>query len=54
LKIYPSLLPRYRGPAPIQHAILSGDPEIGVSTIIILKRNEGIDAGDVWGSDDMV
>ncbi|KAK0203538.1 formyl transferase [Desarmillaria ectypa] len=53
LNVHPSLLPRYRGPAPIQQAILSGDSETGVSIISMLKRKEGIDAGDVWGSDKM-
>ncbi|KAK0192944.1 formyl transferase [Armillaria mellea] len=47
LNVHPSLLPRLRGPAPIQHAILNGDSETGVSIISMLKRQEGIDAGDV-------
>ena len=37
LNIHPSLLPKYRGPSPIQTAILSGDRETGV-TIIKLDR----------------
>ncbi|KAK0449754.1 formyl transferase [Desarmillaria tabescens] len=53
LNVHPSLLPRYRGPAPIQHAILNCDTETGVSIISMLKSKEGIDAGDVWGSDKM-
>ncbi|KAG7448799.1 Formyltransferase [Guyanagaster necrorhizus] len=53
LNVHPSLLPKYRGPAPIQHAILSGDSATGVSIISMLKRKEGIDAGDVWGSKKM-
>ncbi|KAK0459926.1 formyl transferase, partial [Armillaria novae-zelandiae] len=50
LNVHPSLLPRLRGPAPIQHAIMNGESETGVSIINMLKRQEGIDAGDVWGS----
>ncbi|KAK0494562.1 formyl transferase [Armillaria luteobubalina] len=50
LNVHPSLLPRLRGPAPIQHAILNGESETGVSIINMLKREEGIDAGNVWGS----
>ena len=31
LNIHPSLLPKYRGPAPLHHALLNGDSETGVS-----------------------
>jgi methionyl-tRNA formyltransferase len=44
LNIHPSLLPRYRGAAPIQRAILDGERETGV-TIIVLS--EQVDAGDI-------
>ena len=44
LNIHPSLLPRYRGAAPIQRAILAGERETGV-TIIVLS--EQVDAGDI-------
>lgn len=44
LNIHPSLLPRYRGAAPIQRAIIAGEPETGVS---IFLMNEKIDQGDV-------
>jgi methionyl-tRNA formyltransferase len=44
LNIHPSLLPRYRGAAPIQHALLAGERETGV-TIIFLS--EQVDAGDI-------
>ncbi|KAG5646738.1 hypothetical protein DXG03_002420 [Asterophora parasitica] len=50
LNLHPSLLPAYRGPAPIQHAILNGDKETGVSVIEMLKWKEGIDAGSIWGT----
>ena len=44
LNIHASLLPRWRGAAPIERAILSGDKETGVS---IMQMNEGLDTGDV-------
>src|SRR5690606_2520007 len=40
-----SLLPRWRGAAPIQHAILAGDPETGVS---LMRMEEGLDTGPVY------
>ncbi|MDR0963299.1 MAG: methionyl-tRNA formyltransferase, partial [Clostridium sp.] len=42
--IHASLLPRYRGASPIQHAILNGDERTGIS---IMCMDEGIDTGDV-------
>jgi methionyl-tRNA formyltransferase len=44
LNIHASLLPRWRGAAPIQAAILAGDPETGVS---IMRMVERLDAGPV-------
>jgi methionyl-tRNA formyltransferase len=44
LNIHPSLLPKYRGAAPIQRAILDGERETGV-TIIVLS--EQVDSGDI-------
>ena len=44
INIHASLLPRWRGAAPIQRAILAGDAETGVS---IMQMNEGLDTGDV-------
>lgn len=44
VNIHPSLLPRWRGAAPIQRAILSGDAEIGVT---IMQVDEGWDTGDI-------
>lgn len=44
LNIHPSLLPKYRGPSPIQAAILNGDAETGV-TIMLL--DEEMDRGPV-------
>lgn len=45
LNIHASLLPRWRGAAPIQRALLAGDTESGIS---IMKMDEGLDTGDVF------
>jgi methionyl-tRNA formyltransferase len=44
LNIHASLLPRWRGAAPIQRSILAGDNKTGVA---IMQMNEGLDTGDV-------
>jgi len=44
LNIHASLLPRWRGAAPIQRAILAGDKESGVT---IMQMDEGLDTGDM-------
>lgn len=44
LNIHGSILPRWRGAAPIQRAILAGDTETG---ICIMQMDEGLDTGDV-------
>ncbi|WP_029406628.1 methionyl-tRNA formyltransferase [Thiomicrorhabdus sp. Milos-T2] len=44
LNIHASLLPRWRGAAPIQRAIESGDPQSGVT---IMQMNAGLDTGDM-------
>ncbi len=44
LNVHTSLLPRWRGAAPIQWAIASGDPETGVS---LMRMDEGLDTGPV-------
>ncbi|KAI9349691.1 formyl transferase [Obelidium mucronatum] len=46
LNVHPSLLPRYRGAAPIQHTILNGDTETGVS--IMELHEEKFDAGRIY------
>ncbi|KJA25516.1 hypothetical protein HYPSUDRAFT_134506 [Hypholoma sublateritium FD-334 SS-4] len=48
LNVHPSLLPAYRGPAPIQHSIMNDEKETGVCVIQMLKKSEGIDAGALW------
>ena len=42
LNIHASLLPRWRGAAPIQRAILAGDPETGIT---IMQMDKGLDTG---------
>lgn len=44
INLHPSLLPRWRGPSPIQYTFFAGDEEIGVT---IIKMDEGIDSGDM-------
>ncbi len=44
INIHASLLPRWRGAAPIQRAILAGDAETGVT---IMQMDEGLDTGDM-------
>ena len=45
VNLHVSLLPKYRGAAPIQRAILAGEKEAGVT---IMKMAEGIDTGDMY------
>ena len=44
LNVHASILPKYRGAAPVAHAILNGETETGVS---IMRIDEGMDTGDV-------
>jgi methionyl-tRNA formyltransferase len=44
LNIHPSLLPRWRGAAPIERAIVAGDPRTGVS---VMQVTAGLDSGPV-------
>lgn len=44
LNVHTSLLPRYRGPAPVQWAIRNGDPDFGVT---IHWMDENIDTGNI-------
>ena len=46
INVHASLLPRWRGAAPIQHAIMAGDSETGVS---IMQLDAGLDTGPVYG-----
>ncbi|OPY68899.1 MAG: Methionyl-tRNA formyltransferase [Syntrophorhabdaceae bacterium PtaU1.Bin034] len=44
INIHPSLLPKYRGPSPLQWVIWNGETETGVT---IIRMNERMDAGDI-------
>lgn len=44
INIHASLLPKYRGAAPIQYAIVNGEKKTGVT---IMKTEEGLDTGDI-------
>jgi methionyl-tRNA formyltransferase len=48
LNVHPSLLPRWRGAAPVERAIMAGDAETGVS---IIRLVEELDAGPVGASE---
>ncbi|AEA33583.1 methionyl-tRNA formyltransferase [Hippea maritima] len=45
INIHPSILPKYRGPSPINYALLNGDDYTGVSLIDVIDR---MDAGDIY------
>jgi methionyl-tRNA formyltransferase len=44
INVHPSLLPRWRGAAPIQRTIMAGDRK---TAIMIMKMDEGLDTGDI-------
>ncbi len=44
LNIHASILPRWRGAAPLQRAIMAGDKKTGIT---IMKMDEGLDTGDM-------
>ena len=46
LNVHPSLLPRWRGAAPVERALMAGDDETGVSIIRLVKE---LDAGPIAG-----
>lgn len=45
INLHPSLLPKYRGPTPIESAILNGDNKTGVS---IMSLTSGMDSGPIY------
>lgn len=49
LNVHASLLPRYRGAAPVQWALINGEPKTGVS---IMRTDEGLDTGPVCLSEE--
>ena len=44
VNVHGSLLPKYRGAAPIQRAIMDGEPETGITTMLM---DSGVDTGDI-------
>lgn len=60
INVHGSLLPKYRGPAPIQYAVLNGDKVTGVTTMfmdkdcdtgdMLLKEEIALDDGETYGS----
>jgi len=44
INIHPSLLPKYRGAAPIQRSLIGGEKNTGVT---IMRMDEGVDTGDI-------
>lgn len=44
INVHPSLLPKYRGPSPIQAALLNGEKETGIT---IIKMDKRMDAGNI-------
>ncbi len=44
INVHPSLLPKFRGPSPIQNALLNGEKETGTTLMLV---NEGVDTGDI-------
>lgn len=45
VNVHASILPAYRGAAPVQWAVIHGEPQTGVS---IMQLDEGMDTGPVW------
>ena len=44
INVHASLLPKYRGAAPIQHAIINGEEKTGIT---IMQMDNGLDTGDI-------
>jgi len=51
LNIHPSLLPKYRGPSPLQAQILNGDKEVGISIMLI---DEQVDHGSLVAQEKII
>jgi methionyl-tRNA formyltransferase len=50
LNVHPSLIPRWRGAAPLERAIMEGDPTTGVT---IMRVTEGLDSGPIALADEI-
>src|SRR5579871_749054 len=48
INIHPSLLPKYRGPSPIEATILNGDTDTGVT---LMRIEAGMDSGPTYATD---
>ena len=51
VNVHASLLPKYRGAAPIQWSVINGDEVSGVTTMLM---NEGVDTGDILLTEEVV
>ncbi len=51
LNVHASLLPKYRGPSPIQNVLLNGEKETGVT---IIQMNKGIDTGNILAKEKII
>lgn len=51
INLHPSLLPKYRGPSPIESAIINGDTETGVTIMILTAK---MDAGPIYAQEHYV
>lgn len=49
INLHPSKLPRFRGAAPLQHTIISGDTE---TSICVIQMDKGLDTGDILAEED--
>jgi len=50
INVHPSLLPKFRGPSPIQNTLLSGEKETGTT---IMLMDKGMDTGDILAQEKM-
>jgi methionyl-tRNA formyltransferase len=50
INVHASLLPKYRGGAPIHHAIINGESKTGIT---IMYMNEGMDTGDIIAKEEL-
>ena len=50
VNVHTSLLPRWRGAAPMQHALFAGDTKTGIS---IMQMDEGLDTGGVYKTEEI-
>ncbi|MCX8021177.1 MAG: methionyl-tRNA formyltransferase [Syntrophorhabdaceae bacterium] len=51
INVHPSLLPKYRGPSPIQSAILNGEKKTGIT---IMRITEKVDSGNILYQEEVV